>query len=100
MFLCIKHRFRKNLNIRIKKLSGIPNEYICISFFNEYLYREIRVSNMWYAYFMLIIDISGDLLQNNDNVYCVTGLKVITGPSFITQDRRSDLQEFFGNSVE
>ena len=48
---------------------------------------------------MLIIDISGDLLQNDDNVSCVTGLTVITEPSCITQYRRSDIPELFRYAV-
>ena len=57
----------------------------------EYLYINIHVSNMYYAYFMLIIDTSEDFLQNDDDVSCVTGVTGITWPSFITQDKRSDL---------
>ena len=49
---------------------------------------------------MLIKAIPEDYLQNDDDVYCVTGVTGINGPLFISQDRRSDLQAFFQNSVE
>ena len=40
-----------------KKLSDIPNEYIRISFFNDFLYTHTCISNMCHAYSILIIDI-------------------------------------------
>ena len=61
----------------------MPNKFICISFFNKFLYAQIQVSNTCYAYFMLIIDISEDILLNDDYVSCVTGVTEITGVSFI-----------------
>ena len=64
--------------------------YIYI-FLNDYLYRQIRVSNILYAYFMLIIEISEYFLQNDDDIICVTKVTGITGYSFITKYRRSDI---------
>ena len=55
---------------------------------------------MFYAYFMLIKDVSEYFLQNDDDVSCVTGVTGITGPSFIAQDRRSDIQEFLVHALE
>ena len=55
---------------------------------------------MCYAYFMLIVDISEDFLQNDYGFSCVAGATEITGQSSITQDRRIDLPEFFGHSLE
>ena len=69
-------------------------------FFNEYLFIQICISNMYYACFMIIIDISEYSFQNDDGVYCVTGVIGITGPSFITKDRIGDLLYFFGHVVE
>ena len=40
------------------------------------------------------------LPQNDDDVSCVTVVTVITAPSFVTQDRKSGLSEFFGHAVE
>ena len=60
-------------------------------FFNEYLYRKIRVSNICYAYFMLTKGITEDYHQNDDDFSCVTVAAVITRISFITQDRIIDL---------
>ena len=74
MFLYINYRSRNKLNIRNEKVSYMPNEYICISFFNECLYTQILASNMCYAYFMPIINISEYFLQNDDAVSCVTGV--------------------------
>ena len=78
----------------------MTNRYLCILILNEYLYRHIIVSKMCYAYFMLICDISEYFLQNYDDVSCVNGVKGITGPSLITQYRRSDIPEFFGHELE
>ena len=61
--------------------------YIYISFINEGLYRQMYAMLI----FMLIKSIPEDYLQNDDDVSCVTGVTGITGPSFISQDRRSDL---------
>ena len=91
MFLCINYIFQKKLNLRNENLIDIPNEYLFISFFTECLYTDILVSNMCYAYLMVIIDISEYFLQNGDNISCVTGVTGITGASFITQDRRRDV---------
>ena len=49
---------------------------------------------------MLIKSIPEDYLQNDDGVYYVTGVIEINGPSFISQDRRSDLPAFFQHTVE
>ena len=46
------------------------------------------------------MDISEDLLQNDDDVSCGTEVTRITGTSFITQYRISDLPEFLGHSVD
>ena len=46
------------------------------------------------------IDISEDFPQNYDIFSCVNGVTGITGPWFITQDRISDISEFFGHAVE
>ena len=48
---------------------------------------------------MLIVDISEYLPVKDDNFSCVTRVTGITGPSFITQDRRIYLPEFFGHAV-
>ena len=56
------------------------------------------------TYAMLILcfinSIPENLLQNDYNVSCVTGVTVITGPLFITQDKRSDLPSFLKHAVE
>ena len=49
---------------------------------------------------MLIRDISEYFLQKNDIISCVTGVTAMTGTSSVTQDRRSDVPELFGNTVE
>ena len=46
---------------------------------------------MFYAYFMLIKDVSEYFLQNDDDVSCVTGVTGITGPLFTSKYIRSDL---------
>ena len=50
--------------------------------------------------FVLINAIPEDYLQNDDDVSCVTGVTGITAPSFISQDRKSDLPAFFKHAVE
>ena len=55
---------------------------------------------MWYDYFMLIINIWEDFPQNDDSVSRATGVTGINGPSFITQDRRSDLPKLFRHTVD
>ena len=57
-------------------------------------------SNICYAYFMIIKAISEYYLQNNHDVPGVTEVMGITGPFFISQDRRSYLPLFFQHSVE
>ena len=69
-------------------------------FFNEYLYRQIRVSNMCYDYLMLIIDISEYLLWYNEYYSCVSGVTLIAGPSFVNQYRNSDISELFRHAVD
>ena len=49
---------------------------------------------------MLIIDISEHFLLNDDNIYFVTGVTGITGPSLITHDIISDLPESFGHAMD
>ena len=49
---------------------------------------------------MFIRDISEYFLQKNDIISCVTGVTAMTGTSSVTQDRRSDVPELFGNTVE
>ena len=49
---------------------------------------------------MFIKDISEYCLQNDDYVSCVTGVMVINGPSFISQDRIIDLPAFFQHALE
>ena len=86
MSLYVKYRFLNKFNLTIDNKSDIPNEYICISFFNECFYTHIHVYKMHYAFFILIIYISEHLLQNDDDISCVTELTGTTGPSFITKD--------------
>ena len=50
--------------------------------------------------FMLIKAIPEYYLQNDDDVFCVTGLTGITVSQIIIQDRRSDIPEFFQHAVE
>ena len=49
---------------------------------------------------MLIKAVPEDYLQNDDDVSCVTVVTVITGPSFISQDRRIYLPTLFQHTVE
>ena len=49
---------------------------------------------------MLIKTIPEDYLQNYDDVSCVTGVTGITGPSFASQDIRSDLPALLQHAVE
>ena len=60
----------------------------------QYLYRQIRVSNRYYGYFMLIIESSEYLLQTDDAVSCVTVVTGITGPSFTAKDRKLIYQNY------
>ena len=88
MFLYIKFRFRKKFNLRNENVRDMPNEFICISFFKGCLYTHNCGSNMRYAYFMLIIDISKYFLLDDDDVSCVPGVMGITGLPIITQDKK------------
>ena len=49
---------------------------------------------------MIIKPLTEDYIQNEDDVSCVTGVTEITGPLFISQDRRIYLPEFFQHAVE
>ena len=49
---------------------------------------------------MLTKTILEDCRQNDDDLSCVAGVTLITGPWFISQDRRSNLPEFFQHAVE
>ena len=67
--------------------------------FNEGLYRHIRGAIILCACFILIKAIPEYYLQNYDDVSCVNGVTGITGPSFISQDRRIYLPAFFQHAV-